>query len=705
MPTFKNQIKVFENSFNDEGDGVVSFPDGLIISDDQTQRSGTRYDIDSLDISKYQGQLTADHRDELKNILGRVEGVEKREGKLIVNKIVYAVKESPYARLAYNLLLGGFSKGFSTETIGPSADTDGTLYSHELVGLSQVVTPNNYSAVVNQVVKNSLQESKEDGLDTTEIEKEILNKETEMKKITNEFTDEQAEELLSLARDIKAFLMDKEQKEKEEAEKEEKDTEGKTVDEIIEEDLKNSVEDEIVETNEVETETEVETTTETVEEIKEDTEVEPATEVEPTTEQTETEETVETETEEIETEDKEEKEKEMSKDEIKNMIVDVLKGITANEAQEPEFHANEAASPKNALEKQVNAFIQMKQFGSIEAQRELVELNKANLNALKREGLVSNSMNLTDLGNFVPAPEMVKEIAGKRSSYSDLLDQTSWKEIEGKDYAFNRRVGDIDMKNVALSPKATSESGTGNENLKPISTYTAKTVKGELEELASITPVCDSATRFFAANLIEDISAGYRNDYDRKRAQLVVARLQQAVNETHSIVALKKDADVDVLTTLLEGIAKASGKFPSGKLVLSNLTVAKITSFALKAGINGPLGEIFTRGAEPTIFGIPYIVVPNDLMPTIDSEDDIQHTVDGAKVKIEAAVFYADLTEFVGFTNGGLLFDLSSEASYEEGGVVKSAYQRNEIILRGSFYRGGGIKDIQAVSGIKAKTA
>ena len=672
MPTFKNQIKVFENSFNDEGDGVVSFPDGLIISDDQTQRSGTRYDIDSLDISKYQGQLTADHRDELKNILGRVEGVEKREGKLIVNKIVYAVKESPYARLAYNLLLGGFSKGFSTETIGPSADTDGTLYSHELVGLSQVVTPNNYSAVVNQVVKNSLQESKEDGLDTTEIEKEILNKETEMKKITNEFTDEQAEELLSLARDIKAFLMDKEQKEKEEAEKEEKDTEDKTVDEIIEEDLKNSVEDETVETNEVETETEVETATETVEEVKEDTEVEPATEVEPTTEQTETEETVETKTEEIETEDKEEKEKEMSKDEIKNMIVDVLKGITANEAQEPEFHANEAAAPKNALEKQVNAFIQMKQFGSIEAQRELVELNKANLNALKREGLVSNSMNLTDLGNFVPAPEMVKEIAGKRSSYSDLLDQTSWKEIEGKDYAFNRRVGDIDMKNVALSPKATSESGTGNENLKPISTYTAKTVKGELEELASITPVCDSATRFFAANLIEDISAGYRNDYDRKRAQLVVARLQQAVNETHSIVALKKDADVDVLTTLLEGIAKASGKFPSGKLVLSNLTVAKITSFALKAGINGPLGEIFTRGAEPTIFGIPYIVVPNDLMPTIDSEDDIQHTVDGAKVKIEAAVFYADLTEFVGFTNGGLLFDLSSEASYEEGGVVRS---------------------------------
>ena len=163
-----NTVEVTKNSFHNDGDGIVSFPNGLVISDDQPQRNGTRYDINSLDISKYGGQLTADHEDKLKNIIGRVEGISKDGGRLKVNKIVYAVKQNPYARLAYDLLVNGFSRSFSTETIGPMPTADGTNYNHELVGLSQVVTPNNYSANVNQltqVVHNSLEEAQKDGLD------------------------------------------------------------------------------------------------------------------------------------------------------------------------------------------------------------------------------------------------------------------------------------------------------------------------------------------------------------------------------------------------------------------------------------------------------------------------------------------------------------------------------------------------------------
>ena len=183
MEIFKNQIEVTKNSYKDEGEGIVSFPNGLCISDNNVQRNGTRYDIDSLDISRYQGQLTADHEDKLKNIIGKVEGVSKKDGRLTVNKIRYAVKQNPYARLAYDLLVGGFSNAFSTETVGPSAnDVDGTLYNHELVGLSQVVCPNNYSAVIN-TVKNSLEKSKNDGLDTSEIEKEFLNIDKEINKM------------------------------------------------------------------------------------------------------------------------------------------------------------------------------------------------------------------------------------------------------------------------------------------------------------------------------------------------------------------------------------------------------------------------------------------------------------------------------------------------------------------------------------------
>ena len=172
--SFKNTVELTKNSFKDEGDGIVTFPNGLVITDDNIQRNGTRYDIESLDITKYAGQLTADHEDKLRNILGRVEGVKKNEHTVTINKIVYAVKQNPYARLAYDLLVGGFSKAFSTETIGPSFDpSDNTHYSHELVGLSQVVTPNNYSAIIN-TVRNSLNLAKEDGLDVAALPNHFL---------------------------------------------------------------------------------------------------------------------------------------------------------------------------------------------------------------------------------------------------------------------------------------------------------------------------------------------------------------------------------------------------------------------------------------------------------------------------------------------------------------------------------------------------
>ena len=61
-------ISIPQGSFVDEGDGVVSFPNGLTITDGTVQRNGTRYDIDSLDVSRYGNQLTGDHIDQLGNI-------------------------------------------------------------------------------------------------------------------------------------------------------------------------------------------------------------------------------------------------------------------------------------------------------------------------------------------------------------------------------------------------------------------------------------------------------------------------------------------------------------------------------------------------------------------------------------------------------------------------------------------------------------
>ena len=181
MDKIKNQLQVSvsNDGFVDEGEGVVSFPNGLTITDDTTMRSGTSYDINSLGISTYAGQLTADHQDSLGTLIGKTIGVAKEGNRVFVSAIKYAVKENPYARLAYDLLVGGFSNSFSIETIGaPASSADPVYRNHELVGLSQVVVPNNYNAKINQfneIVHNSLERSQQDGLDITGVEEKIFS--------------------------------------------------------------------------------------------------------------------------------------------------------------------------------------------------------------------------------------------------------------------------------------------------------------------------------------------------------------------------------------------------------------------------------------------------------------------------------------------------------------------------------------------------
>lgn len=726
--TFKNTVEVTKNSFQDNGDGIVEFPNGLVISDDQVQRNGTRYDIDSLDISQYGGQLTADHEDKLKNIIGKVEGVKKKDGKVIVDRIIYAVKQNPYARLAYDLLTGGFSKAFSTETMGaPANDMDGTLSNHELVGLSQVVTPNNYSAVVN-TVHNSLEKAKQDGLDITGIEEKILNsnkEKQEMSKTENEITDEQVVELFdkvdaltdmvrdlvndevhgdTIKEEIVEEIIDEQVNEAEETEDgevevEENDAEPETEEaepeaEVEENDAEPEAEEELVE-NEI-TDEETDELFEKLDILKglvEKLHKEEKDIVEETKDDT---------VEEIVIDDinnnTKTKENSMDKEEIRNMLDDMLKGYFAKDAKEPEFSKaeNSIASMdwKERYTKQVNAAYDAFRLGNIEARKTLNEINEINFNALKEEGIAKNSMTIASMGNFVIPPELYREIIGKRSDYSALINATDWRETNSLEFGWLRRNGDIDMQNVVLCDD-------GNDgNLKPMSEYSATPESGKLEEIAAVTVVCNAATRFLAVDLLADVAAGYRNDYDRKRAQLVIAKFEQAIAETGQEVAYAPESDAEAMIAWLQAISEVSDSSVNGTLIFNNKTFAQLKAHALHAGVNGPLGDIFLTGEVPTIFGTPFIVVPNDLMPSLESDEVVSFKVDGEDVVIKHAAFYADLSEFVGYTSGGLQYDISSDASYEVNGQTRSAYQRNELVLRGSFFRGGAVKDVTRISGI-----
>lgn len=683
MAKIKNQlqISVSNGSFEDEGDGLVSFPNGLTITDDSVMRSGTRYDIESLEISKYGGQLTADHEDTLGTLIGKVEGVEKEANRVSVKSIQYAIKENPYARLAYDLLVGGFSNSFSIETIGnyPTDSRDPVFKDHELVGLSQVVVPNNYNAVANgfkEAVCNSLESAKQDGLDVEKLENELLDSEAP------EDDPETPENEPETPEDKPKCSGDEAEDSKEELKAPEASVEKEPEDEPGDE-----------------PEDDPETSEEPAEEYPKKTD-EPAKKAE----NSKTENKI----------NKKEEKLEMTPEQISEIIANAIKPLSEElsatkelaqsaldvQAKEPEFkeveNDLEKDSERTTLVKQLQSAVLSERYHNIQASQKLVELNKKQLNSLKEAGVVSNSLTLEDLGNFVIGPELYNQIATARNNYSALLDATEWRESDSPRYGWLTRGSDIDMKNVALGAFGdVSSPDTSKKRMKPVSEPGYKAHTDTMEEMAAVCPLPISTIDFGAADILDDVAAGFRSDFDRKRAQLVVARMQQAVDATGN----KQTFDI---SEGLEGwtmvVARAADHTSVGTLVMSNKTLALLRNQAIKTQNAAVLAEIATG----TLLGTPFLAVPNDLLPTLNSAETRKFSVNGTDVTVNSAVFYADLSTFTGRTHGGLRYEVSGDASYEINGQFRSAFQCNELLIRGSFYRGGVVRDETVVASIPA---
>jgi hypothetical protein len=675
-------LLVEKNAFTDDGEGTVTFPKGLTITDNSVQRNGTQYDVKSLDTSEYKGQLTADHVDMLQSVIGKVSGLTKKANKITVDSIRFAVKENALARLAYDLFKGGFITDFSIETYGGTLTEEGVYKDARLIGLSAVVVGNNKSAAVNSIVTNSIKQSQEDGLDTEEVEKRFL---TEFSVSLNHRSDDQPTNNNKESKEMKYvtvtnsrdFALTVKYTNAAGTEVSQELAAGATLD--VAEEQQGVVE----------------------KQINEATAPQPT--PTPTPAPTPTPEPTPTPTPEPKTD---------------NSLLEAIKALSAkvekfeqnafdSKAKLPEFtkanNSTSRTSVKNELEamdwqerhgKQINAAWEWKKLGRSESADVLNKINEINLAQLKKDGVVQNSMTIGDFGNFVISREMLTEIEGCRNDYTPLVNATQWKETLSTQMAWLKRQGDINMQEVEFC------DDDADGNLKPISEYTASIQTSDLHELAAVTPVCNAATRFLAVDLLGDVAAGYRNDYDRKRAQLVIARLEQAVEENGNSVTFDTNPSVEALVALLNAWKEIANCTPNGTFIMNTSSYATILAYALRAGVNGPLSSIFTTGDQPRMFGRPYLVVSDDLLPSLDSAGTVTIPVDGVNVTVNHAVFYANLTNFTGRTSGGLQYDLSTEAAYEDNGTVKSAYQRNELVLRGSFFRGGAIKDTDQVAGI-----
>lgn len=637
-------VAVEKNAIKDQGNGVVNFSKPLVITDDSEQRNGTKYDIKTMDISEYDGMITADHSMSIQEIIGETFGVMKGRSKVTIEGIKFAVKESALAQFAYDMLLGGFLKNFSIETIGPWPDDNGVYHDSKLVGLSAVVLGNNKSAALNSAVKNSLDHVKQTGLDTKKLESVLLSHNLLNPSIDMTFV---------TIKNNREFVVPISYKNAA-GEEVEKDLDAdESVD--VSEDQKEAVENQIKVA------------------------VEPEKEPEPVPAAN-------------------------ASDLIKNINESIVKpmqermekmekSLLDKNAVEPKFKRADFAKKMNDMDWRARHGVQILaawdflKKGNAAAGQKLEDMNKFHLERLQQEGIVSNSMTIADFGNMVISPELLSEIEGFRSDFSNILARFPFRDTLSLQMGWLTRNGDVNMQEVELCDDG------ADGNLKPISEYDATFRTSNLMELAAVTPVCNAATRFLAADMLSDIAAGYRTDFDRKKAQLIIARLQQAVNSTGNTKVYGTTTDVNALKSFVEVWGFLQEEIMNGVFIFNMSTYAQLLSRAIGAGISGPLSNLFTTGNQPTILGSPFLIVPNELMPTLNTAETKTFVVEGVNVTINQGVFYVDPAIWSGRTSGGLQYDLSTDAAYEVGSDVRSAFQRNELVLRGSFFRGGAIRD------------
>lgn len=637
----KNRIDVSidQNKIIDDGNGILTFRGGLTLSDETTQRNGTRYDIASLDISQFDGTVFADHDYSVTSVVGKAIGVGKRAKRLMAQGVEFAVKESPLARYTYEMVRGGFINAVSIGTMIDQVDEKGDeviFKNAELIEFSFVGLGNNRSARINEIAINTLKESESEGLETKQLRSFLEHNHVSLDDLEEEMEEPNQEE------DI--IMEPKENKEQ------------------------------------------------VVEEKKE----EPKSEVN-------------------------------SFDAIKNAITEAMKPLTEKvesleknafnkNAVEPQFvptdgkdkvvvpSKNQFAtmSWQDRAQLQIESFFKGFKQGDSDATKTLHQINQLHKEKLVEAGKISkNALTMADFGNFVTSPELLTQIEGYRSDYSAILGQFPYRETNSLQMAWLNRVGDIDMTHVVMCDDG------ADGNLKPVSEYTATERTKNLEEMAAVTPVCTAATIFLAADLLEDVSAGYRMSYDRNLARGIVAALEIAAedNDTASIAESGDLANVAGANAWLGDIRQAIFAISQGEgiLVMNEATFGLIWNALLLVGNGAMLSQQGLNGTTSSLWTKGVVVVPNDLMPTLgDTATYKTFVIDGSNVVINHAIFYVNPANFSGRQNGGLRYDLSTDAAYEVSGVVKSAFQRNEIVLRGSMFRGAVIRDNSRVGAVRA---
>lgn len=676
MKKIRFDALIDKQSIVDEGDGTIRFNGGLTLTDDSEQINGTKYDISTLDLSKFTGEVFADHDYSVTAIIGSAFGLAKQGSKVVAEGVRFAVQSSGLARFVYDMVRNGFVKNVSIGTVGPPPDDDGVYHNATLKEFSFVGLGNNENARVSELALNAIKQSKADGIDTGPLRKFLSASSIEVDETagkgdktpaisTNNKEDDMKFVTIKNGRDFAVTVKHKNAA----GDEVETDLEpGKTVD--VPEEEKDAVQNQI---------DSAQSPTPDVNSLVADA-VNKA--VEP----------------------------------LQKTIKDLETAFDQN-AAEPMFQTGKPAqkTTRNSnVENELDAMDwrdrtaeQIKNAWDVqknhdpEAGKKLRAINLFHLEKLKEAKLVRNVVTLGDFGNFVTSPELITEIQGERTDYSAILDVFGYRETNALQMAFLRRSGDIDMTPVALGPT----DGDADANLKPISDYGATMDTEDLVELAAVTPVANSATIFLAADLLDDVAAGYRTSYERNLARGVIGALEFALEADASNSIGYTAAGIDTALEQVNQIRMQLMVATSQNRValISESSLSTIAGLLLELGQGGALTtEVVNDGTRTRLFGRNIVPVPDDLMPALGGSAVTFAWDTDTNVTINHAVFSVNPANFKGRQNGGLRYDLSTDAAYEVDGVVRSAFQRNELVLRGSMFRGAVVTDPSRVRGVRA---
>lgn len=704
--------------------GLITFKKPVVVSNDTEHWNGRKYDVPTMDVSKFTGKLFSDHWYGWTDVLGKVIGLKKNGKDLTIGGLHFAVDSSAWAILAFDMVRNGWVTDLSVG-VQPEDWDDRMARKHDdgddfdaalekyatLVEISLVGIGNNPDAKIQsaqELVANSLAHSRKAGLSTDGLAA-ILKSKHGIDVSSNpegsnhmKLSDILKKNAVDLKDVEKGFLiahkddLNAEQTKKFAAVLNEADGEGDAPaggDEDADGDEpKGGDGDGDGEGDEA-----------------------PAGDGDGDGD---------------EDEDKaDDKSGENSVNEMRKLrkeMAGLKKQLFSKGGKAPAFKAGSGAQPNSKDFKgmswreitalQIQSFAKSARGGDVDAAQKLQELNAFNKSQLKERagdlGLTPNVIDETDFGNFVVNPELITEIEGQRNDYSALLQVFPFQQTNALEMAWLQRSGDISMEYVSRKRGADNANPA---NRKPISEYGATAKRAQLEELAAVTPVVNAATMFLAVDLVGDVAQGYRNDYDRKRAQLVIARLQQAVEDHVTPNSIPFTFGTNTPAEQLEQLRKAIfavSQNGNGIIVFTEATYGLIAGLLFATGNGNLLSQReFDGQTYTTVWGKRYVVVPNDLMPTLGDDDyktfEVGQLTDPdtrVDVDITHGLFYVDPNRTAFRDHNGLSYDLSTQAAYvEPGGQVQSAFQNNEVLLRGSMWRGGAVKDTSRVAAVRAQ--